>query len=391
MAVLEKGTMFDPQLVTDLINKVKGASSLAALSTQAPIPFNGQKEFVFTMDTEIDVVAENGAKSHGGVTLTPTTIVPIKVEYGARISDEFMYAAGDEQINILKSFNDGFAKKVARGLDLMAFHGVNPRTSAASTVIGANHFDSKVTQKVAYDSAAPDANVEAAVALVAGAGGEVTGMAISPTFSTALAGYKVNNVKQFPELAWGANPGSINGMPIDINRTVSDVSGNQAIVGDFTNAFKWGYAKQIPMEVIQYGDPDNSGFDLKGYNQVYLRAEVYLGWGILDATSFARITDGILAGDIAIVLKKGAASGTATDTLAPAKDAANSYLIKINGEVPFKDVVLAAGTDGWADYTAGADIVTTAGNKIILAEVVTASGKVVNVGEVVVEADDLHA
>ena len=53
--------------------------------------------------------------------------------------------------------------------------------------------------------------------------------------------------------------------------------------------------------------------------------------------------------------------------------------LKINGEVPFKDVVLAAGTDGWAAYTAGADIVTTAGNKIILAEVVTASGKVVNV------------
>ena len=61
------------------------------------------KEFIFTMDSDIDVVAENGAKSHGGVTLTPTTIVPIKVEYGARISDEFMYAAEDEQINILKS------------------------------------------------------------------------------------------------------------------------------------------------------------------------------------------------------------------------------------------------------------------------------------------------
>ncbi len=388
---LERGTLFDPKLVTDLINKVQGESSLAALSKQTPIPFNGMKEFIFTMDSEVDVVAESGAKSHGGVTLTPTTIVPIKVEYGARISDEFMYAAEDEQINILKSFNDGFAKKVARGLDLMAFHGVNPRTSAASTVIGDNHFDSKVTQKVAYDSAAPDANVEAAVALVAGSGGEVTGMAISPTFSTALAGYKVNNVKQFPELAWGANPGSINGMPIDINRTVSDVSGDQAIVGDFANAFKWGYAKQIPMEVIQYGDPDNSGYDLKGYNQVYLRAEVYLGWGILDATSFARITDGILAGDIEITLKKGAASGTATDTLTPAKGAANSYLIKINGEVPFKDEVLEAGKDGWAAYTAGDDIVTTAGNKIILAEVVTASGKVVNVGEVVVTADDLYA
>ena len=52
---------------------------------------------------------------------------------------------------------------------------------------------------------------------------------------------------------------------------------------------KWGYAKQIPLEVIRYGDPDNSGKDLKGYNQVYLRAEIYLGWGILDKNSFARV------------------------------------------------------------------------------------------------------
>ena len=53
--------------------------------------------------------------------------------------------------------------------------------------------------------------------------------------------------------------------------------------------FRWGYAKGIKLEVIEYGDPDNSGNDLKGHGQVYIRAEVYLGWGILDADSFARI------------------------------------------------------------------------------------------------------
>ena len=41
--------------------------------------------------------------------------------------------------------------------------------------------------------------------------------------------------------------------------------------------------------MIPYGDPDNTGVDLKGSNQVYLRAEVYLGWGILDPKSFARV------------------------------------------------------------------------------------------------------
>ena len=144
MATLSKGNLFDPELVTDLINKVKGKSSLAVLSQQVPIPFNGQKEFTFTMDSEIDVVAENGKKTHGGVSIEPLTIIPIKVEYGARVSDEFLLASDEEKISIIKSFNDGYAKKLAKGLDLMAMHGVNPRSGLASAVIGTNHFDNRV-------------------------------------------------------------------------------------------------------------------------------------------------------------------------------------------------------------------------------------------------------
>ena len=289
---LEKGTIFNPELVSDLVNKVRGKSSLAALSRQTPIPFNGLKELVFSMDSDVSVVAESGAKAHGGVTLTPKTIIPIKVEYGARISDEFMYAAEEDQINILKAFNDGFAIKVARGLDLMALHGVNPKTGSASTVIGNNHFDYEVMQLVSYDSSspAPDANIESAVQLVQGSGASVSGAIFSPIFSAALANYKVNGVKVYPELSWGASPEAVNGLRVQINETVSAVSSaDRAIVGDFENAFRWGYAKEIPLEIIQYGDPDNTGSDLKGHNQIYLRAEIYLGWGILDPASFARV------------------------------------------------------------------------------------------------------
>ncbi len=293
---LNKGNLFDPVLVTDLISKVTGKSSLARLAKQEPVPFNGQKEFTFTMDSEIDVVAESGKKTHGGVSLTPQTMVPIKIEYGARFSDEFMYAAEEERINIIKAFNDGFAKKVARGIDLMAFHGVNPRSGTASAVIGVNNFDSKVTQKVEVPLGIADANkaVEDAIALVTGAGGEITGMAINPSFRSALAKQKDGqNLPMFPDLAWGNAPSTINGLAVDVNKTVSDMNtlGDRAIVGDFAESFKWGYAKQIPLEVIEYGDPDNSGLDLKGYNQVYLRAEAYLGWGIMAPENFARITE----------------------------------------------------------------------------------------------------
>lgn len=292
---LERGTLFDPVLVSDLVSKVSGKSSIAVLSKQKPIPFNGQKEFTFSMDSEIDVVAESGKKSHGGMSLEPRTIVPIKVEYGARVSDEFMFASKEEKVDILKAFNDGFAKKLARGLDLMAFHGVNPRTGTASAVIGDNNFDAAVTQSVTAPLEMADANgvIESAIALTEASNGDVTGMAVAPSFRSALAKQKDQQGNpMFPELAWGSAPGTINGLPVEVNKTVSDMSAQtRAYIGDFESGFKWGYAKHIPMRVIEYGDPDNSGNDLQGHNQVYIRAEAFVGWGVLDPEAFARVVE----------------------------------------------------------------------------------------------------
>lgn len=285
--------LFDAELVLDLINKVKGKSSLSALSPERPVPFNGSKEFIFTMDNEVDIVAENGKKTHGGVNLSPVIIRPIKFEYGARISDEFLYMSEEKQIDILKSFNDGFARKVARGLDFAAIHGINPRTGEASDVVGNNCFDKKVTQTVTYDAAKIDENIETAVEIIEGAEKEVNGMAMATQCRSALAKLKnENGTKVYPELAWGQAPSMLNGLNIDVNSTVNNKTvKDKAIIGDFVGSFKWGYSEEVPFEIIKYGDPDNSGQDLRGYNQVYLRAEIFLGWGILDESAFARIVE----------------------------------------------------------------------------------------------------
>lgn len=295
---LEKGNLFNEQEIHDLINRVSGKSSLIQLSKQEAMPFNGTKEFIFTMDNEIDVVAESGKKSHGGVDIEPAVMTPIKIEYGARVSDEFMIANEETRLGLLKSFNEGFGKKVARGLDLMAFHGVNPRSGDESKVIGDNHFDAKVTQTVKADKGITEPNeaVESAIGLVEGSEfGQISGMAMSPAFRSALAKQKDKQGNpMFPELAWGNAPGNIKGLNVEVNRTVSDMSSDErdrAILGDFEESFKWGFAKEIPLEIIKYGDPDNSGMDLQGYNQVYLRAEMYIGWGIMLPENFARITE----------------------------------------------------------------------------------------------------
>jgi HK97 family phage major capsid protein len=301
MSVLSKGDLFDPRLVAELIDNVKGKSSLARLSAQIPVPFNGQKEFVFTMGSEANLVAENGAKSAGSIGVAPVTIVPVKIEYGARVSDEFLYAAEEEQLSVLKSFNEGFAKKAARALDIMAIHGMNPRTASVSLLLGSNYFDNAT--QATYEGAVGseiDANtlVETAIGLVGANDYDVTGIAMAPAFRTKLSKLTLGTQNQqplFPELRWGAAPGTINGLPAEVNSTMAfGSSPDLALVGDFAGAFKWGYAKEVPFEVIQYGNPDNDADagDLKGHNQVYLRCELYLGWGILDKNAFALIKGG---------------------------------------------------------------------------------------------------
>jgi hypothetical protein len=75
-----------------------------------------------------------------------------------------------------------------------------------------------------------------------------------------------------------------------VNTTVDvDSDTKKAYVGDVQRAFKWGYAKELPLEIIPYGDPDNAGRDLKGHNEVYLRVEAYIGFAVLAKAAFAAI------------------------------------------------------------------------------------------------------
>lgn len=298
-STLTRGTLFTPQQTNEMFSKVRGKSSLAKLSASEPIPFNGKDVFVFDLDKEAMLVGENVAKANGGATVSAVTMTPVKIEYGVRVSDEFKYGAEELQLQYLTTFADGFAKKVARALDIMAFHGVNPRGGATADALTNKNFDDLVTQTVLYNASTPDANVTTAIGLVEANEHEVTGMAMSPIFKSALANLKKGSSSyepMYPELGWGADVQSINGLPIDSNSTVSFNSGDdRAIVGNFADFFKWGFSRDVTIEVIEYGDPDNSGSDLKGHNQVYLRGEAYIGWGILVPNAFARIAANVSA------------------------------------------------------------------------------------------------
>lgn len=291
-AITTSTNLFPEKLVSDVFSKVKGHSSLAKLSGQSPIPFSNTEQMVFTMDGEASIVGEGENKPAGEAAFKSVTIAPIKFVYQHRLTDEFVNLAEEDQIPYLQAFTDGFAVKMARALDIAAMHGVNPATKTAVDALAAKNFDMASVGKITTTAGAEDDNIDSAVQAVAAADGVVTGIAMAPAFGASMAKIKVNGVVQYPEFRFGGNPDAFYGMGSDVNNTVAfGDSKDLAIVGDFQNAFKWGYAQNIPCEVIEYGDPDGQG-DLKRTNQIVLRAEAFIGWGILDPESFKRIVKG---------------------------------------------------------------------------------------------------
>lgn len=293
-SILNKGNIIPTEITREMFNAVRGNSALAKLSPSRPVPFNGATEMVFSFDHEASIVGESEAKVNGGITVAAKTIVPFKFEYGGRVSDEFMYGTEEKQIEILKEFVEAASRRFARALDIAALHGLNPYNLTASTVVGTNNFESQVTNTVAYVGANADTNVSDAVALVEATGALCDGIAMSTTMKSAIGALSANGAPKYPAFSWGGAPEQLGNMTLAVNPTVNMHASGAAttlhgLVGDFS-AFKWGYAKEVPLQVIPYGNPDNSADgDLAGHNQVYLRAEVYIGWAILAPTFFAKI------------------------------------------------------------------------------------------------------
>nr|DAQ94909.1 MAG TPA: major capsid protein [Caudoviricetes sp.] len=297
MTTLQAGTLFKPELVKELISKVQGTSVLAQLSTQTPIPFNGTEQFIFNLEGDAQIVGEGKKKEAGEAKIEPVIIKPLKFVYQARISDEFLRASEEKQIEYMSLFTDGFATKIAQAFDIAALHGVEPKTLTDATFKSTNSFDGLVTTNVVtYAEAQIDANIEDAIQAVVATDNDVTGIAMSPTAARAMSKIKNKNEDaKYSEFSFGGRPKEFADHKLEINKNLtkqgSNLEKDHVIVGDFENRFKWGYAENMPLEIIQFGDPDGTGRDLKAYNEICLRAEAFIGWGILDATAFARVKE----------------------------------------------------------------------------------------------------
>jgi HK97 family phage major capsid protein len=302
MAVLATSNITLPLNIADgMFSKATTGSAVGALSGQEPQKFGQVTHMTLTGRPRAELVGEGANKSSTNATFGTKVVSPHKFQVTMRFNEEVQWADEDYQLGVLDTLANEGSVALARALDLGVFHGINPLAGTVAAGIVANDRIVTTTNAVEIVTATlttPDTVMEAAAGLVIADGYVPNGIAFDPTYAWTIATSRYSDGrKKYPELGFGTSVTSFEGIPAFSTSTVSgtpEASANtnvKAIIGDWS-LLRWGVQRQIPVEMIQYGDPDGQG-DLKRTNQIALRLEVVYGWGIMDLDGFAKVTDAV--------------------------------------------------------------------------------------------------
>lgn len=270
-----------------IINKVGNTSTIAALSPSTPQLFLNEDYIVFNGAAEAEVVAEGQKKSSYEQTASSVTGKKFKVQCTTRVTEELKWADEDNRLEIISSIQEDQTKAIARALDYVIYHAINPKTGSplsgyTALTAGAN----SVT-----DSGDDIANVDALADAVNEY--EINGVALSRTWASRLRKLRVpaTGMRFYPEIPINLAAGTLDGIPAATSTTVNGAKATTqtkvlGIMGDYS-LIKWGMIRDIWAEVIQYGDPDQTGVDLKANNQIAYRTEAMFSYAVLDPKAFA--------------------------------------------------------------------------------------------------------
>lgn len=270
-----------------IINKVGNTSTIAALSPSTPQLFLNEDYIVFNGAAEAEVVAEGQKKSSYEQTASYITGKKFKVQCTTRVTEELKWADEDNRLEIISSIQEDQTKAIARALDYVIYHAIDPKSGTKLS-----GYNALTANAVAVTDSGDDiANVDALADAVNEY--EINGVALSRTWASRLRKLRVpaTGMRFYPEIPINLAAGTLDGIPAATSTTVD---GGKAtgepkvlgIMGDYS-LIKWGMIRDIWAEVIQYGDPDQTGADLKARNQIAYRTEAMFSYAVLDPEAFA--------------------------------------------------------------------------------------------------------
>lgn len=288
MALDTSKVLLPKEVATVITKRAKDTSTIAALSPSEPQLFLDKDYMVFTGNSEAEVVAEGAQKSSYEETLTPVVGKRFKVQTTTRLSNELQWADDDAKLEIISNIQADQAAAMGRVLDYVVYHAFDPKKK--TTLEGFNALAKTAVAVPATDDRVADID---RLAEAVSDEYDINGIALSKTMANELRKIRVPSTGQrfYPEIPINLQVGNLDGIPAATSGTVNGrlttpATGILAFLGDF-RLIKWGMVRDIWSEIIEYGDPDNTGKDLKGVNQIAYRTEAMYSYAILDPKGIA--------------------------------------------------------------------------------------------------------
>ncbi len=275
------GLVLPREIADGMVRRTTTTSTVAALSGSEPMRF-GDVDFVTFNDLpRAEFVNEGAQKSGTSGSFGYVTAEPHKAQVTMRFNQEVVWADEDYQLQVLTELSNAGATALSRALDLGLYHRVNPLTG--EEISGWSNYVGATDNRVTIEGDQPHVQIEEAVGELVGAQHNVNGIAFDPSYAWTIARSRYSDGrKMYPELGLNASVSAFEGFQASTGNTVSgrpeaDDTGVRAIVGDFQSGIRWGIQRQLPVELIEHGDPDGEG-DLKRHNQIALRLEIVYAW-----------------------------------------------------------------------------------------------------------------
>ncbi len=237
------------------------------------------------------LVHEGGAKPDNGRVITPRPFTTAKLVYSQRVTDEFMEWADNKKIDyVSRLINNWLRKSMPRDLDTVVLHGRDPYTNTLDTEL--SDYVTKPGSSIYIESTgdtASDIDADFGTAVADLEGQDINGIAISSDAAQKLASVMNGNVQKYTGLgAFGLTGNNMAGKLAASTPEVGAINNTKFVMGDWSQLLL-GFAGNADWKVIENGDPDNTGKDLQGYNQVCIRMEIKFGFRVLDPEAFATV------------------------------------------------------------------------------------------------------
>jgi hypothetical protein len=294
-----------PRNIADgMITETRSTSVVAKLSNREPQRFGTVDYITFNDFPKMEFVEEGGNKSSTTGGFDSVQAQPHKGQVTMRFNEEVQWLDEDYQLGVFTELAGAASIALSRGLDLGLIHRINPLTGAV--ISGWTNYIDHTSHRVHYDANSQDADdaIREAVGdlVTANPAWPVNGLAIDPLLAWDLANLKREDGSgptsdlRYPQLGFGTNIESFMGLPAAQGNTVSGTpeasdTGLRAIVGDWAGGIRWGVQRELPVEIIRYGDPDGQG-DLKRKNQIAMRVEIVYGWYVFEDRFAVLTTNG---------------------------------------------------------------------------------------------------